>query len=434
MAKSPDPSRPRHHQSLLDLLEAGVKPDPSPQPKANHLLTDSDEWTTTSRPKSEDGASSSIDPKDRLYALALTRTRGVSPLTFFDLMARYQTAEAACAALPHHARRGGGRSFGSDGLPNLADASAELARCERRGIHVVMWDDPHYPRLLREISDPPPVLNVQGSLEILTQQPHVSIVGARNASLAGMKLAGILAADIGQAGYTITSGLARGIDGAAHQGALPTGTVAVMAAGLDTVYPTEHQKLFDQIVERGAVISEMPLGTVLKGGLFPRRNRLVSGIAMATLVVEASARSGSLITARLAGEQGRDVLACPGHILDPRSIGTNTLIREGATLIRSAIDVIDHVQTLRYHRIRPGVPPIDGHLGEETAPLSDGEMATLRQRILDGLTVVPIAVDDILRVYGYPPSAIRLALVELELAGHLIRLAGGRIARVCDDV
>lgn len=408
--------------TLLDLLEQSQKtPVEKPVKLAPSL-------SYSSVPRGgEPGFETHLTSNQRLCWLALSRSRGVGPITFFDLLNHYGTIDAAYDALPYHAARGGRTKI--DPM-SLTDAAAEMARCDRLGIHVVLRNDPHYPPLLRQISDPPPVLNVRGNLSFLTSRRHVAVVGARNASVSGFRLAEKLSRDIGAGGYGVVSGLARGIDTAAHQGALVTGTVAVMAADAFYVYPPENKELYEKILENGAIITEMPLGTTMNAALFPRRNRIVSGMSSATLVVEATARSGSLITARMAAEQNRDVMACPGSILEPRSMGPNTLIRQGATLIRSAADVIELMDSLRDRLPFPSPFDRDQALreGDDTGDLSDGDMAALRGKIMAGLTVTPVLVDDVIRAYAYPTAAIRLALVELELAGRIGRFSGGKIA------
>jgi DNA processing protein len=295
----------------------------------------------------------------------------------------------------------------------------------KAGIAILAHADPGYPALLRAIADPPPLLYARGHPTLLGQDT-VAMVGARNASASGMRLARGLAQEIGQGGYVVASGLARGIDTAAHRGALTTGTVAVLAGGVDEVYPPENQGLYDEIVQAGLVISEMPLGTVATARHFPRRNRLISGLSLGVLVVEAAPRSGSLITARLAAEQGREVFAVPGSPLDPRARGANGLIRQGAQLTEGADDVLDGLARMRERRIAepgplaPSAPP--------AAPSDDSRLDRARE-ILHGLMgPTAVEVDELVRQAELTPQVVITILLELDLAGRLDRHPGNRVS------
>lgn len=284
--------------------------------------------------------------------------------------------------------------------------------------------EPDYPVALAAISDPPPVISVLGHGHVMNRDT-VAIVGARNASAVGGRFARELAAELGAEGYTIASGLARGIDTQAHVGALPTGTVAVVAGGVDVIYPPDNAELYRQIAEAGAVISEQPLGMEPRGRHFPRRNRIISGLAFGLVVVEASLRSGSLITARLAGEQGREVFAVPGSPLDPRHRGTNNLIRQGAVLTESARDVVEALRGMT--RPKLDEPPIRA---PADMPGGGGGEISLenRQIVIDLLGPSPVAVDEIIRQCQLTPTEVLTVLLELELAGHLARHSGGAVS------
>ena len=306
----------------------------------------------------------------------------------------------------------------------MDDASAELAASERLGVHLVAASEDGYPPRLATLDDAPPLLGVRGLRDTL-MRPIIAIVGSRNASGAGLKFAGTLARDLGEAGFVVASGLARGIDQAAHRASLASGTVAVLAGGHDRIYPPEHDALLAAIIaSQGAAISEMPLGHEPRARDFPRRNRLISGAAIGVVVVEAAQRSGSLITARMAAEQGREVFAVPGSPLDPRAAGTNDLIKQGATLVTEAADVI--------HALEPIMEwPLRLPLGEgDSDPLPSDPEASERARIVNLLGPTPILLDDLIRMAETSPSVVRTVLLELELAGRLERHGGGLVSLI----
>lgn len=361
----------------------------------------------------------------RLDALRLARTENVGPVTFRRLLGRFGSPAAALDALPELARRGGCarpiRIFPRDA------AARELAVLAGLGGRLLVLHEPDYPTALAATDDAPPVLAVLGDAALLDRRA-VAIVGARNASANGRRLAGEFARDLGAAGLVVVSGLARGIDTAAHRGALESGTIAVVAGGVDVAYPPENEALQREIAERGALVAELPPGTVPQARHFPRRNRLVSGLALGTLVVEAAPRSGSLITARFALEQGREVFAVPGSPLDPRCRGTNNLIREGATLAETAADVLQALDGVI--RVATDAPEPFA-LAEEAAPSGgDDAIAAARAEVLSQLGPAPAAVDDLIRHTGVPAGLLRMALLELELAGRLERHAGDRVALI----
>jgi DNA processing protein len=358
---------------------------------------------------------------ERIAAIRLIRSENVGPVTFRELVEHCGSAQEAIAALPELSRRGGHRR--SIRIGPLADAEAELARAHRFGANVVMVGEVAYPKPLAALDAPPPVLFVKGEISLL-QRPTIGVVGARQCSAAGAKLARQFAFEIGRAGYVVASGLARGIDAAAHQAALETGTIAVLAGGLDFVYPPEHDELQREIGEQGCLVSEMPFGFAARGNDFPRRNRIVSGLSLGVLVVEAARRSGSLVTARLAAEQGREVFAVPGHPLDPRAEGTNKLLKSGATLVTEPSDILSALTPLmgaRGPQLREDPVPTPVSI---PAALSD----TDRNRVVAALGPAPVDVDGIVRGTGLTTRCVQIALMELALAGRLERHGGGLIS------
>jgi DNA processing protein len=369
-----------------------------------------------------------LTPSQRLDWLRLIRSENVGPVTFRHLLRRFGSAGAALAALPDLARRGG-RAQPLKVHPRAA-AERELAELERLSGRLIGFTEPDFPAPLAAVDDSPPLLAMLGQRQVLTR-PTVAIVGARNASANGRLIAGTLAREIGAAGYAIASGLARGIDSAAHEAALDTGTVAVVAGGIDVIYPPENEALYRSIATRGAVVAEMPIGTVPQARHFPRRNRLISGLSLGVVVVEAALRSGSLITARFALEQGREVFAVPGSPLDPRSAGANGLIREGALLVESAADVIAALSAQK--------PPLSTReeLKFTPAPAADPAervVAAARPVLLELLSPEPVAVDELLRACPFSPAAVQTALLELELAGRLARHPGNRVSLLAEGM
>jgi len=367
------------------------------------------------------GAAAAVLPDDAVARLRLLRTRGVGPVTYRQLVARFGGAEAAIEALPMLARRGGGNA---PQVAGVGEIRAELAAIARVGGRAVFLDDPEYPPLLREIDTAPPMLVVRGDAG-LARRPCVAIVGARNASAAACRFARELAHGLAQAGATVVSGLARGIDTAAHVGSLP-GTVGVIASGIDIAFPPENARLQEEIATRGLLLAEQPPGTQPLARHFPSRNRIIAGIAQGTVVVEAAPRSGSLITARLAAESGREVMAVPGHPSDPRAQGCNGLIREGATLVQTAADVLELIRPIdaRSGMIGGVRAPAAGFGAAPAAEPSERE----RAEIVGLLGPVPVSVDELVRQSGATPAAVQLLLLELELAGRLDRHAGGRVS------
>ncbi|MCG8442788.1 MAG: DNA-processing protein DprA [Caulobacterales bacterium] len=363
-----------------------------------------------------------LSQAERRSWLRLARTRRVGLVTFRDLITRYETPDAALEALPRLARRAGAKA---PKIPTLAAINAERAAVAELGGRIIASCEPDFPELLRALDPPPPVLTVIGSLALLCE-PTVAIVGARNASAIGRRFAREIAAEVGEAGYVIVSGLARGVDTAAHNGALGTGTAAVVAGGPDQVTPPENADLHRRIAAEGAIVSENPVGQPPTPRDFPRRNRLISGLSLGVVVIEAAARSGSLITARYAAEQGREVMAAPGSPLDPRARGTNALIRDGAALIESAADVLEVVRGARPRRaLEPDAPAFAGAPADETALERAAE--EVRAQVRELLSPSPVARDDLVRETGASAAAVSAALMELELAGEALQLPGGLV-------
>jgi DNA processing protein len=364
-----------------------------------------------------------LGDEERLDWLCLARSEGVGPVAFRQLLERFGSAAAALAALPELARRAG-RTRPLQLCPRGA-AARELEAIARLGGRLLALAEPGYPEPLAAIEDAPPLIGLLGRAELLGR-PAIAVVGARNASANGRRIAGDLAAELGRRGFVIASGLARGIDAAAHQGALASGTVAVVAGGLDVVYPPEHAGLQRAIAEQGAVLAELPPGTQPQARHFPRRNRIISGLALGVVVVEAALRSGSLTTARMAGEQGRQVAAVPGSPLDPRARGCNQLIRSGAVLVESAEDVIEALEGMAGPR--PG-PAAAAREPLPAAPESGAAgLDSARQDVLAQLSPSPVAVDELLRQCHLSAATVSAVLLELELAGRLERHPGNRVS------
>jgi DNA processing protein len=362
-----------------------------------------------------------LSPAERLARLRLARSENVGPVTFRDLLHHFGNALDAIDALPGLAARGGSKRRLK--IAHAADAEAEMAAVAKMGGKLLVLGDEAFPARLAALDPPPPVISVMGDIA-KADGKAVAMVGSRNASAAGRRIAAEIAEALGAEGFTIVSGLARGIDTAAHRASLGTGTVGVLAGGLDIVYPEENRELQKLIAERGALVSEMPPGTSPQARHFPRRNRLISGLSLAVIVVEAALRSGSLITARFALEQGRDVFAVPGSPLDPRAQGANKLIKDGAPLVENAGDVIAALGGPLGHRFREPEPP---SYAPRAASLSETD-EDARARILSALGPTPAPVDEILRQAGVTVPELRAVLLELELAGRLHRDPGDRVS------
>jgi DNA processing protein len=371
--------------------------------------------------KISDRTGDRLSDQERLDWLCLIRSQNVGPRTFRALIRQYGSARAALARLPDLARQGG---IGGIRIHPRAAAERELAAAKALGISLIGLGEPEYPFRLEMIDDAPPLLAVRGNLAVF-DLPLVGIVGARNASAAAVKIADRLARELGEAGFGVVSGLARGIDAAAHRASLATGTVAALAGGQDRIYPPENVGLAESILDQGVTVSEMPLGWEPRARDFPRRNRLISGLSAGVIVVEAARRSGSLITSRLALEQGREVFAVPGSPLDPRTEGSNGLLKQGATLITEAADVIAILQPILGQpgpADRPGIA--EPERASPAPPATDPD-AVQRRQISALLGPAPVLVDDLVRQSGASPSVVHTVLLELDLAGRLVRLGGG---------
>ncbi|MFH1159176.1 MAG: DNA-processing protein DprA [Pseudomonadota bacterium] len=362
---------------------------------------------------------------EKLAWLRLSRTENIGPITFYKLLERFGSAEAALRAIPDLARRGGRM----EGLKAFAAdlAEKELAQVEKCGARLIARDEPEYPSLLAQLEDAPPLVAVLGHASLLSK-PSLAVVGARNASLPGRRIAEEFSRKVAAAGYVIVSGLARGIDTAAHTASLDTGTVAVVAGGIDVIYPRENEKLYRQISEQGAVIAESPFGTEPIARHFPRRNRLISGLSLGVLIVEAAMKSGSLITARMAAEQNREVFAVPGSPMDPRSEGANKLIQDGAHMATSADDILRELKSLRLRPMNdPAGDPWRGPPNLFTSiPVKEPDEA-LRIKILEMLSPTPVQVDEIIRAAEAPASEVLTVILELELAGRIERHPGNKV-------
>ena len=356
--------------------------------------------------------------------LRLSRTQNVGAVTFAQLIERYGSADAALEALPSLVKRGGGERVR---IPTTDDIDREIVALHRLGGRMLASCEPEFPRGLAADDAPPPIISVLGHVTIL-QREIVAIVGARNASALGRKFASTLARDLAGAGLVVVSGLARGIDTAAHEGALPGGTCAVVAGGVDNIYPPENATLYERIRNEGCVVSEMPLGQSPQARHFPRRNRIISGLSRGVVIVEAAEGSGSLITANYALEQGREIFAVPGSPLDPRAKGTNRLLREGATLVETAEDVLAGLRPIlgrdfaEPDRPEPRVP--------SPVRLSDEEANRIRACVEEALGPAPVEVDELVRSCNSSVSAVLSVLLEMELAGRVARHSGNRVSWV----
>lgn len=363
-----------------------------------------------------------------LKALQLSRTEGVGPITYKRLLERFGTPEKALQALPEMARRGGRK----ENFVVYAEALAakEIDHVHKIGAELLALGHPLYPKQLAALEDAPPVLTIRGNTALL-QEHTIGIVGARNASLSGQQMAKALASGLGQAGLKVSSGLARGIDTAAHQASLTTGTIAVVAGGINVVYPNENAKLYEAICAQGVVVAESPFGTEPLAQHFPKRNRIISGLSLGVVVVEATLKSGSLITARMAGEQGRDVFAVPGNPMDPRAAGPNALLKDGACLVRNAQDILEAVASSRPKW--QAEEPAATFTGQPPVAVAEGEVEKARAEIIACLSFDPVPTHLLQQELAIPPSVFQAALLELELAGRVQHYAGGRLALLPQD-
>jgi DNA processing protein len=358
-----------------------------------------------------------VSEQERFDRLRLIRSPRIGPVSFRQLMERFGTAGEALRAVPDLAARGGGKGQVAD----TRTVEAEIARSRSLGARYLLMGDADYPTLLDQMEGAPPALIVKGDAGVAVRQ-CVAIVGARNASAAACRFARTLAQELGQAGAVVVSGLARGIDTAAHQGSIASGTIGVIASGIDIGFPPENAMLQEQVAQDGLLVTEHPPGTQPLARHFPARNRIIAGLAAGTVVVEAAPKSGSLITARLAGEAGREVMAVPGSPLDPRAQGCNQLIREGAILIQNAADVMEAIGSLDPRMVR------QARMDFLAEPASSDVTEQERAAIVILLGPAPAPVDEIVRLCGLAPSVVQTVLLELELADRLDRHAGGRVS------
>lgn len=357
-----------------------------------------------------------INEQEKIDWIRLARSENVGKATFFRLLTLFGTAKNALDGVCEQAFQGGlGRKIK---LCSEAGARKELENTNRFGAQIVLYADEAYPRLLREIDDPPPIITTKGDLELFDQY-SMAVVGPRNASFNGIAFAKRIAADLGDNSLIVTSGLAKGIDCAAHKASLKTGTVAVIAGGIDHVYPKENSDLYDAIFENGLVISESPFGVPPKGGNFVQRNRIISGVSLGVIVVEAGLRSGSLTTARFAIEQGREVFSVPGSPFDPRCHGTNRLIKQGAILTEGIKDILDDIVLLKENYAQVGVlkePEVEEYVAPPPIIPSEADINKVREEIASKISFVPISIEGIIQELQVSPRLVNIAIVQLELA------------------
>ncbi len=363
-----------------------------------------------------------VDENDKLNWLRLCRTNAIGPITFFTLLERFESADEALKALPHLAKKGGNKNFNEN--YSLSDAEIEIENHLKIGADLIFFGDPEYPELLRHIPDPPPILSFLGDKKHL-QKKMLSIIGARNASIYGKQFARKISAALGAHNYCIVSGFARGIDTAAHEAAAHTGTIAVFASGIDVVYPQENIELYEQLKSDGAILSETPFGTPPHATLFPRRNRIVAGMSLATVVIEAAQKSGSLITAQFAVDYGRDIFVSPGSPLDPRYHGSNNLIRNGATLIQSSDDILDELKPQNKSTLHESGSRHTFHHDSLSDALTSEKN---RLSLMNNLSFEPICIDELIQECHLSSSEVLTYLLELEVAGKIVRVSTNQVA------
>lgn len=367
----------------------------------------------------------SLARENVLDVLRLMRTLNVGPVTFFNLISRFGTAAEALAALPELSQRGGRRTPLS-ACPRDT-AAREIEQATKFGAKFILYGAAEYPRLLTLINDPPPIITVSGHAHLWQKHHLVAVVGSRNASAVGCQFAQKICKELGESGFTIVSGLARGVDTFAHKGSLASGTVGVIAGGIDNIYPPENEPLYRQMRASGAIISEQAFGSLPFSGAFPGRNRIIAGMSLGTLVVEASPKSGSLITARFALENNREVLAVPGSPLDPRSKGCNQLIRQGATMVESAGDVISALAHLTRTALEENTSPVFVPAATTTNGLDESELALHRSIITQKLGLTAVSIDELIEQCETSAPVVLTIILELELAGRLKRTSGNKV-------
>jgi DNA processing protein len=359
---------------------------------------------------------------EKLARLKIVRSGSVGPVTFWDLISRYGSGEKALHALPV-LTKSSGRAFK---ICSDDEIEREQEALESIGAELIFLEDELYPPLLRAIPDPPPLLTFLGQRETLLsfrRRNFISVVGSRNASLHGNKFCSFLCKGLGSRGVVIVSGLARGIDTCAHVSGLKTGTIAILAGGINVIYPQENERLYKEIAESGCIFTEMPFNTATQPQLFPRRNRIIAGISYGTVVIEAAEQSGSLITARMAAEYGKEIFAVPGSPLDPRSIGCNLLLKDGATLVNGPQDVLDSLENQKIIR----ESSLHEERAEFSAKISDLDLEKIRKQILESLSATPITIEELILSLKISPQEVLAALIELELSNKISRLHGQRV-------
>ncbi|MES2677395.1 MAG: DNA-processing protein DprA [Pseudomonadota bacterium] len=356
--------------------------------------------------------------QEKIDWIRLSRSQNIGRSTFFHLLEIFGSAKSALENIGEFSLKGGRDK--PIVICSLAEAEKELELTTKIGAEILLYNDQNYPKLLKEIADPPPVLTARGNIELLGKN-ILAIVGPRNASFNGCKFAKKIAAELGHRGFVVASGLARGIDTAAHQGSIETGTIAVIAGGIDNIYPKENENLYYDIAKKGVIISEIPFGTPPRGGNFPQRNRIISGISLGAVIVEATLKSGTLITARFALEQNREVFAVPGSPFDPRCQGTNRLIKQGAKLIENIDDIIEELIIIadRSDNIKLMEPISAGFSGFSTKSPNDNEIEKARQLILSKIDYSAISADEIITELQIPAQIVNIVLVQLELADRI---------------
>jgi DNA processing protein len=365
---------------------------------------------------------SALSKDDRVNWLRLIRTNNVGSKTFWDLIKFYGSAQAAIDILPSLASKAGGKVV----APSVKEIDAEIEATYSFGAEVIYAFDDDYPKLLAAVDAPPPILSIKGRRELLTKNFYVAIVGARNASLNGCMFAKKIAEELNKKEVVVVSGLAKGVDASAHQGALQYGTIAVIAGGVDSIYPSENSKLYSQMYEKGLVVTEFPFATSPLSKHFPRRNRIISGLSQCVVVVEAALKSGTLITTKFALEQGREVFAVPGSPLDPRCQGTNSLIKQGANLMEGVDDILRFINENNFQLSEPG----ESNYKVAKVNISEAEIDKWRQKIVEKLSYTPTDIEMLCKELGIPTPIISRVIIELELAGKAQRLYGNKIALV----
>ena len=368
-----------------------------------------------------------LSDAERISWIRLSRAEGIGPVTFFYLIERFGSASNAINELPKFVAN----SRKSITLPSISDITSEYEKSKKLGMKWIAHCEADYPELLHNIQSAPPIIGIYARNHELLSRPTIAIVGTRNASAAGLHFTNKLANELSNNGFTIVSGMARGIDSAAHRGSMSGGTVAVIAHGIDDCYPEENRNLYEEIKEKGIVVTEHGIGTPIHTSYFARRNRIIAGLAWVVIVVEAGQRSGALITARYAADYGREVAAVPGHPLDPRSRGPNMLIREGAALIESADDIIAIHNQQKFLHASPHRSSISQFGSEDTSIFDlnlDIEIKSSDKDIILGLLgIVPVSIENIVQRSGLPSSQVRAIIAELEIAGHLIHDCSGQV-------